>query len=94
MSKNHETIRSGPEPSVGVSGSHFCSPQVTEIAVWQRDRLAFLLDMEHAPNDLEQITEPTWRPPGSANPRCADDSLRMRLDQTINKRLLIAACAI
>lgn len=63
-----------------------CSPTVTEIAAGSGiDWL--LLDMEHAPNDLSQITD-HLRAAGSANP---DAQMIVRLpssDQTMTKRLL------
>ena len=63
-----------------------CSPTVTEIAAGSGiDWL--LLDMEHAPNDLSQITD-HLRAAGSANP---DAQMIVRMpssDQTITKRLL------
>ncbi|UWR39350.1 HpcH/HpaI aldolase/citrate lyase family protein [Sulfitobacter sp. W074] len=63
-----------------------CSPTVTEIAAGSGiDWL--LLDMEHAPNDLSQITD-HLRAAGSANPN-AQMVVRMpSSDQTMTKRLL------
>lgn len=63
-----------------------CSPTVTEIAAGSGiDWL--LLDMEHAPNDLSQITD-HLRAAGSASP---DTQVIVRMpaaDQTMTKRLL------